>query len=142
MLIKGERYLVILLTQNNLRLLIDLLREKMKRSEKKKVVSTRVSQDRRKQKGETSRKTKPEPEVPLSSESEKADSHTESEEWDSDWFEYLNTNFPEEDQADVQISDGLESSPEEERSDPDESDSQREVPSTLGHPTPPSKDTS
>src|SRR6266487_557328 len=120
MLIKGERYLVILLTQNNLRLLIDLLREKMKRSEKKKVVSTRVSQDRSKHKEETSKRTKPEPEVPLTSESEQADSHTESEEWDSDWFEYLKTHFPEEDQADVQISDGLESSPEEES---DESDS-------------------
>jgi hypothetical protein len=122
--------------------LIDLLREKMKRSEKKKVVSKRDSQDRRKHKQEKSRKTKPEPEVVLSSESEKADSDTESDEWDSDWFEYLNTDFPEENQADVQVSDGLESSPEEERSDPDESDSPREVPSKLGHPTPPSKDTS
>jgi hypothetical protein len=58
MLIKGERYLVILFTQNNLRLLIDLLREKMKRSEKKKVVSARDSQDRRKHK-KKSMETKP-----------------------------------------------------------------------------------
>ena len=114
----------------------------MKRSENKKAVLKRVSQDRRKHKQEKSRKAKPEPEIPLSSESKKSDSETESDEWDSDWFEYLNTNFPEEDQADVQVSDGLESSPEEERYDPDESDSPREVPSKLGHPIPPSKDTS
>src|SRR6266487_7010943 len=142
MLIKGERYLVILLTQSNLRLLIDLLREKMKRSEKKKVVSVRASQDRRKHKEETSRRTKPKSEIPPTSESEQVDSHTESEEWDSDWLEYLRTNFPEEDQTDDQILDELKSSPEEELGKSDDSDSPREVPFKLGHPISPSKDTS
>ena len=81
MLIKGERYLVILLTQNNLRLLIDLLREKMKRSEKKKAVSKRDSQDRRKHKKKPM-KTKP------VSVTEELSSESEEKSLDSDCFKF------------------------------------------------------
>ena len=81
MLIKGERYLVILLTQNNLRLLIDLLREKMKRSENKKVVSTRDSQDRRKH------KKKPMETKPVFV-TEELSSESEEKSLDSDCFKF------------------------------------------------------
>ncbi len=81
MLIKGERYLVILFSQNNLRLLIDLLRGKMKRSEKKKVVSKRVSQDRRK------RKKKPIETKPVSV-TEELSSESEDKSLDSDCFKF------------------------------------------------------
>jgi len=65
------------------------LREKMKRSEKKKVYSKRVSQDRRKH-TKKSRETKP------ASEQEKHSSESEEKDWDSDWFEFLKTYPPEE----------------------------------------------
>ena len=61
----------------------------MKRSEKKKVDSKRVSQDRRKH-TKKSRETKP------VSEKEKLSSEFEEKTWDPDWFEFLKTYPPEE----------------------------------------------
>ena len=71
----------------------------MKRSEKKKVVSKRDSQDRRKHKKKP-RETKP------ASEQEKRSSESEEKDWDSDWFKFLKTYIPEENQTDFQGSRG------------------------------------